>query len=120
METLKPCPFCGKPQGYTVDSHGWYNTTHECDFVDKVSFSSYEDMIHSWNSRTDRNAEIDGFCQELVEAWHQIPELRFGQFISDALSSCEKDIFYMTDDEMIGRLKRFSNLYCRLYGHRGE
>ena len=52
METLKPCPFCGEPQEYTVDNYGWYTTTHECDFIEKVSFPSYDDMVNSWNERS--------------------------------------------------------------------
>ena len=52
METLKPCPFCGEPQGYTVDNYGWCTTTHECDFIEKVSFPSYDDMVNSWNERS--------------------------------------------------------------------
>ena len=57
-----------------------------------------------------RAAEIDKFCQELGEVWHQVPDLRFGQLIANALSSCGKDIFYVEDDEMINRLEEFSTL----------
>ena len=110
METLKPCPFCGEPQGYTIDSYGWYSTTHECDFVEKVNYPSYDDMANSWNERSGDDNEIDKFCQELAKIWHQVPDLRFGQLISNALSSCGKDIFYIKDDEMINRLEEFSTL----------
>lgn len=52
-----------------------------------------------------RNPErIDEFCDRLAAAWHNVPDWRFGQFISNVLGAYQTehgDIFFPEDDVMI-------------------
>jgi len=44
------------------------------------------------------------FCNRLASAWESVPDLRFGQLVSNVfadLQSKGKDPFYPEDDEMI-------------------
>ena len=53
---------------------------------------------------------IDDFCDKLKEVWKNVPDWRFGQLMSNALSEIEsrtgQDIFYTEDDTMIAELER--------------
>lgn len=47
---------------------------------------------------------IDRFCDHLKAIWHTVPDLRFGQMISNAFADIESTgrmVFYMEDDEML-------------------
>ncbi|MBQ1792091.1 MAG: hypothetical protein II008_18085 [Oscillospiraceae bacterium] len=48
---------------------------------------------------------IDKFCSELARCWHEVPDWRFGQLISNVLgeyvAQTKKDIFFPEDDELL-------------------
>lgn len=56
---------------------------------------------------------IDVFCDELKKMWHKVPDWRFGQLMSNALSAVDMrtnhDLFYMEDDEMFKELNELFN-----------
>lgn len=46
------------------------------------------------------------FCAELANLWHdEVPDWRFGQFVSNVVQSEREDIFFIEDDKMIERIK---------------
>lgn len=62
---------------------------------------------------------IDEFCDELKKMWHQVPDWRFGQLISNALGEVQinrkRDIFFIEDDEMLKDLKEIFDTKYRVY-----
>lgn len=50
---------------------------------------------------------IRKFCNELAALWERVPDLRFGQLISNAFDDCPNDPFVMEDNEMINVLKKY-------------
>ena len=50
---------------------------------------------------------IDKFCDELKTIWHQVPDWRFGQLMSNVLSAFQaekmRDIFYPEDEKIVGK-----------------
>ena len=56
---------------------------------------------------------IDEFCDELKELWHKVPDLRFGQLMSNVLGAVYTktghDPFYIEDTEMLSSLKKILN-----------
>lgn len=56
---------------------------------------------------------IAKFCDRLAEAWRTNPDLRFGQFVLNALGSIQaekrRDVFYIEDDEMIEAIEAYAN-----------
>lgn len=55
---------------------------------------------------------IDTFCHRLAEAWKNLPDWRFGQFMMNCLgemSANGRDPFFPEDDEMI----KFIEVYCQ-------
>lgn len=62
---------------------------------------------------------IDEFCEALKEMWHQVPDWRFGQLMSNALGEIyvkhNHDIFYIEDDEMLEDLKEIFETKYRVF-----
>lgn len=53
---------------------------------------------------------IDEFCNELAKLWKEVPEWRFGQFISNVLGEVQVqhgDIFFPEDYKMLEYMKEF-------------
>ncbi len=54
---------------------------------------------------------IDKFCDELNKLWHKVPDWRFGQLMSNVLSTFQaekmRDIFYPEDEEMLDFFKKY-------------
>ena len=48
---------------------------------------------------------IDKFCAQLATVWHNVPDWRFGQLMSNLLgayvSDTKRDIFFPEDDELM-------------------
>ena len=53
---------------------------------------------------------IDEFCDRLKKIWENVPDWRFGQLMSNALSEVQdrtgQDVFYIEDDSMIAELEK--------------
>lgn len=62
---------------------------------------------------------IDEFCEELKKMWHQVPDWRFGQLMSNALGEVyakkNRDIFFIEDDEMLEDLKELFSTKYKIY-----
>lgn len=62
---------------------------------------------------------IDGFCDELKKMWHQVPDWRFGQLMSNALGEVyvkrNRDIFFIEDDEMLSDLKEIVETKFKMF-----
>lgn len=62
---------------------------------------------------------IDEFCEELKKMWHQVPDWRFGQLISNALGEVytkeNRDIFFIEDDKMLKDLKEVFETKFKVY-----
>lgn len=54
---------------------------------------------------------IKKFCDDLALLWEQVPDWRFGQFISNVLGAyvdeTKRDIFFPEDDEMMAFMKKY-------------
>ena len=54
---------------------------------------------------------IDEFCAELAKLWHNVPDWRFGQLMSNVLGEytyqTHRDIFFPEDDEMLEFFKKY-------------
>lgn len=54
---------------------------------------------------------IDAFCEVLKETWHRVPDLRFGQlmsnFFGDVITATKRDIFFIEDEEMQEYLEKY-------------
>lgn len=57
---------------------------------------------------------IDKFCDELKEVWHQFPDWRFGQLMSNMMGEyCAKngrDVFYLEEPEMMEWFREYAEL----------
>lgn len=54
---------------------------------------------------------IDTFMEELTKIWkEQCPDWRFGQLIENVLNSFETDPWFMEEDEMLKRIKKYFNI----------
>ena len=53
---------------------------------------------------------IDGYVEKLKECWKQVPDWRFGQFMSNVLAEIEyatkRDIFYVEDKELFETMEK--------------
>lgn len=54
---------------------------------------------------------IDNFCNELAKYWKKIPDVRFGQLISNVFSLCERDPWFYEEDEMLKVFEEFFKDY---------
>ena len=56
---------------------------------------------------------IDNFCRTLAGYWHTVPDLRFGQLISNVfgayVSKTHRDIFFPEDDEFLKFFEEYFN-----------
>lgn len=51
---------------------------------------------------------IEPFMKELAKIWiEECPDWRFGQLISNVLNSFEIDPFFIEEDEMLERFKKY-------------
>ena len=53
---------------------------------------------------------IKKFCDRLAKVWENVPDWRFGQFISNAFGEVwakHGDIFFIEDDKMIEYLEKY-------------
>lgn len=48
---------------------------------------------------------IDEFCETLREAWHKVPDWRFGQLVSNL--PLDKDLYYVEDDDMEDTIRHY-------------
>lgn len=48
---------------------------------------------------------IDEFCDTLKEAWHKVPDWRFGQLVSNLPLSGM--FFYIEDDEVLAAIRQY-------------
>lgn len=59
---------------------------------------------------------IDKFCDDLKEVWHQVPDWRFGQLMSNMLNAyvgdTGRDIFFTEEDEMMTFFKKYIETEC--------
>lgn len=57
---------------------------------------------------------IDKFCDDLKEVWHQFPDWRFGQLMSNMLgtfvSQTGKDIFFPEENELMDFFRKYAGL----------
>lgn len=51
---------------------------------------------------------IDSFCEMLAEAWHKVPDWRFGQLIQNLPYG--RDPFFIEDEEMEDIIRKFFNM----------
>lgn len=51
---------------------------------------------------------IQQFCNRLARAWEMVPDLRFGQLITNVICEMQRDPFFMEDDEMIQCIEKFA------------
>ena len=54
-----------------------------------------------------------GFIDKVYAVWMQYPELRFGQLLDNAIPNAGRDIFYMTDEELLAYLKAFCEKHAQ-------
>lgn len=53
---------------------------------------------------------IEPFMKELTKIWKEkCPDWRFGQLMSNVLNSFDIDPFFIEEDEMLERFKKFFN-----------
>lgn len=53
---------------------------------------------------------IEPFMKELTKIWKEkCPDWRFGQLISNVLNSFDIDPFFIEEDEMLERFKKYFN-----------
>lgn len=53
---------------------------------------------------------IEPFMKELAKIWKEkCPEWRFGQLMSNVLNSFDIDPFFIEEDEMLERFKKYFN-----------
>ena len=56
-------------------------------------------------------SRIQNFCNDLAILWQEVPDWRFGQFISNVLGAyvaeTKCDIFFPEDDEMMAFMKKY-------------
>lgn len=56
-------------------------------------------------------SRIDEFCETLRQKWHEVPDWRFGQLMSNFLGEVcygsGRDIFYIEDNEMLNFLENY-------------
>jgi len=43
--------------------------------------------------------------EDIMHEWGKFPDMRLGQIISNAMSGCGVDLFYIEDDELIKRIQ---------------
>lgn len=48
---------------------------------------------------------IEPFCEQLAEQWKRVPDMRFGQFMSNILGVIGRDPFYIEDNSMLNEIK---------------
>ena len=48
-----------------------------------------------------RNTEIDVICTGLSDIWKKVPFLRLGQLLHNTAAVTGKDLFYISDDDML-------------------
>lgn len=52
---------------------------------------------------------IDKFCDELKKMWHRVPDMRFGQlmsnFLGEVFTKSGKDIWFIEEPEMLEYVK---------------
>lgn len=70
-------------------------------------------------------ARINKFCSQLASLWHNVPDWRFGQFISNVLgayvSETKRDIFFPEDQELMSFMQNyFKQTDASPYTKRGE
>ena len=54
---------------------------------------------------------IEPFMEELTKIWkEQCCDWRFGQLIENVLNSFETDPWFMEEDEMLKRIKKYFNI----------
>lgn len=54
--------------------------------------------------------DIDKFCLRLNNAWQQVPNMRFGQFMCNVLSTCQargKEMYYLEDEDFMVMVNAF-------------
>ena len=51
------------------------------------------------------DSRIDNICQQLAQLWHQLPDWRLAQLMSNVFFT--KDCFYMEDQDFIDYIERF-------------
>ena len=59
-----------------------------------------------------RQNKIKGVSDTVKSIWLQNPELRLGQLIDNAIP-VDKDIFYVTDDDLVKYLKEYTKNVIR-------
>lgn len=56
-------------------------------------------------------ARIDELCEALRLKWHEVPDWRFGQlmsnFLGEVYGTSGRDIFYIEDNEMLNLLESY-------------
>ena len=52
---------------------------------------------------------IEPFMKELAKIWKKCPDWRFGQLMSNVLNSFDIDPFFIEEDEMLERFKKYFN-----------
>lgn len=50
---------------------------------------------------------IDPFLSELGKEWKKVPDWRFGQLLSNVLSTANRDIFFMEENEFLELFKNY-------------
>jgi len=50
---------------------------------------------------------IYNIANDLICLWMKYPDLRLGQLISNAMDGCGSSLFYIEDDELIERIKKY-------------
>lgn len=54
---------------------------------------------------------IDKFCKELATLWHNVPDWRFGQLMSNVIgqyvSDTKRDPFFIEDGELMDYMKTY-------------
>lgn len=46
-------------------------------------------------------------ADELVHHWVKYPDLRLGQIISNVMHGCGTDLFYIEDEELLEKIKKY-------------
>ena len=54
---------------------------------------------------------IDPFMNELAKIWkEQCPDWRFGQLMSNVLNSFDRDPFFIEEEDMLERFKKYFDI----------
>lgn len=53
---------------------------------------------------------IEEVLQAISDAWHKVPDWRFGQFICNLQLAETNDLFYVEDDKFIELLEKYFNI----------